>query len=210
MKKQKGVLFDLDGVLLNSEDTYTTFWSEVDRHYPTGVPDFARIIKGCNLHEILTTYFAPEVHDDVTAMLDRFQHDMVYHFFDGAMEFVQQLNDAGIPACVVTSSDRRKMQSLYSQHPSFEQHFEAVVTGEMVQRAKPQPDCFLLGAKLLGLNIKDCYVMEDSINGLKAGKASGAKVIGLATTCDREVVAQYALRVLDNFVGFTVDDMLAL
>ena len=61
----------------------------------------------------------------------------------------------------------------------------------MVSEPKPSPECFLLGAKALGLDIKDCVVIEDSINGLKAGMASGARVIGLATTCSRKTIAPH-------------------
>jgi beta-phosphoglucomutase-like phosphatase (HAD superfamily) len=52
-----GVLFDLDGVLLDTEDIYTQFWEEIDHRYPTGIVDFARVIKGSNLHEILHKSF---------------------------------------------------------------------------------------------------------------------------------------------------------
>lgn len=52
-----GVLFDLDGVLIDSESIYTEFWEDVDKVFPTNVPDFAHIIKGSTLPKILGTYF---------------------------------------------------------------------------------------------------------------------------------------------------------
>ncbi len=206
-----GVLFDLDGVLLDSEGTYTEFWDAVERKYPTHIPNFSQVIKGSNLHAILHTYYPTEqMRADVTAMLDGFQQHMRYEYFDGAMEFVQSLNDRGIECCVVTSSDCRKMEALYEQKPDFKDHFAQIVTGDMVNRAKPHPECFLLGAKLIGCDPADCYVFEDSLNGLTAGLAAGATVIGLATTNSREAINSKANKVIDNFVGFTVDDMLAV
>ena len=91
---------------------------------------------------------------------------------------------------IVTSSDRKKMQSLYRQQPEFPVLFDHIITGDMVTKAKPDPDCFLLGAKLLGVDIKDCIVFEDSRNGLLAGRASGARVIGIASTLSFDAVSE--------------------
>lgn len=188
----KGVLFDLDGVLIDTEGTYTQFWETVDRHFPTGVEGFARVIKGSNLHNILHTYFpTDEMREQVTQMLDGFQRDMQYNYFPGAIELIDELKVNGVACCIVTSSDKKKMESLYSQHPDFPSLFDAIVTGNMVKEPKPSPECFLLGAKMLGIDIEDCVVIEDSINGLKAGMESGAKVIGLCTTCPEEAIAPH-------------------
>ena len=136
----KGVLFDLDGVLIDTEGTYTQFWEAVDRHFPTGVEGFAQVIKGSNLHNILHTYFPTEkMRAQVTEMLDNFQHDMEYNYFPGAIELLKELKSNGIACCIVTSSDKRKMESLYSQHPDFPSHFDAIVTGNMVTEPKPSP-----------------------------------------------------------------------
>ncbi len=205
----KGVLFDLDGVLIDTEGTYTQFWEAVDRHFPTGVEGFAQVIKGSNLHNILHTYFATEeMRAQVTEMLDNFQHDMQYNYFPGAIKLLEELKSNGIDCCIVTSSDKRKMESLYSQHPDFPSHFDAIVTGNMVTEPKPSPECFLLGAKMLGLDIKDCVVIEDSINGLKAGMASGAHVIGLYTTCSREAIAPHCHMVAPGIDSITTQSLL--
>ena len=207
----KGVLFDLDGVLIDTEGIYTQFWEAVDQRYPTGVEDFAHVIKGSNLHNILHTYFpTEEIRANVTTMLDGFQRDMRYEYFPGAIELLEDLERNGIKCCVVTSSDRRKMEALYSQKPDFPSHFAAIVTGNMVTEPKPSPECFLLGAQKLGLDIKECVVVEDSINGLKAGMASGARVIGLPTTCSREAIAPYCHLVAENISTLNTKTFLTL
>ena len=71
----------------------------------------------------------------------------------------------------------------------------------MFTASKPAPDCFLLGMEVFGTTPDTTYVFEDSFNGLKAGMASGATVIGLATTNSR---------VLDDFQGFTYDKLTQL
>jgi len=189
-KKTKpcGILFDLDGVLLDSEGQYSIFWEKMDKEHPTGVPDFANYIKGFHLTRILGYFDNDEVRKQVLGSLLEFERQMTFDFFPGALKFVGELRDAGLPIAIVTSSDRKKMQSLYSQHPEFPTLFDQIVTGDMVTKAKPDPECFLLGAQLIGVDIKDCVIFEDSRNGLIAARESGARVIGICTTLTGEVV----------------------
>ena len=82
--KKRGVLFDLDGVLLDSEGQYSIFWGEMEKEYPTGVPDFAAYIKGFHLTRILG-YFADDVvRTEIMEKLLEFERSMRYVFFPGA------------------------------------------------------------------------------------------------------------------------------
>ena len=186
--KQCGVLFDLDGVLLDSEGQYSIFWEQMDREHPTGIDNFASYIKGFHLTRILN-YFADDVRQQVLKALLEFERDMRFEFFHGALELVRQLRGEGIPMAIVTSSDHKKMQALYAQHPEFPTLFDQIITGDMVSRAKPDPECFIVGAQRIGIDIKDCVVFEDSRNGLLAARESGARVIGIATTLGFDEVA---------------------
>ncbi len=183
-----GILFDLDGVLLDSEGQYSIFWDKMEKTFPTGVPDFASYIKGFHLTRILGYFADDEVRNQVLNELLEFERNMKYEFFPGALTFVKMLRDAGIPMAIVTSSDRKKMQALYSQYPEFPSLFDQIITGDMVTKAKPDPECFLLGAQRIGVDIKDCIVFEDSRNGLIAARESGASVIGITTTLKPEDV----------------------
>ena len=187
--KNCGVLFDLDGVLLDSEGRYSIFWEQMDNEYPTGVQNFASFIKGFHLNRILSYFANYEVRQQVVDKLLEFERNMKYEFFPGAIDFVKRLRETGVPIAVVTSSDRKKMEALYRQHPEFPTLFEKIITGDMVTKAKPDPDCFLMGARAIGVDIKNCVVIEDSRNGLLAGRASGARVIGITTTLSAEEVA---------------------
>jgi HAD superfamily hydrolase (TIGR01509 family) len=206
--KPCGVLFDLDGVLLDSEGQYSIFWEQMDREFPTGTAQFASYIKGFHLRRILGYFETDAVRQQVLDKLNEFERNMHFEFFPGALEFVHQLRDAGIPMAIVTSSDRKKMQSLYSQHPDFPTLFDHIITGDMVTKAKPDPDCFLMGAKLLRIDIHDCIVFEDSRNGLMAGRASGARVIGLTTTMNAEVVSELSDMTIDAVSQLSVEQML--
>ena len=177
MNDIKGVLFDLDGVLIDTEGIYTQFWQAVDKRFPTGVENFAQVIKGSNLHNILHSYFPTD---------------------DGTVTLLEELKRRNIPLCIVTSSDPDKMRELYRQKPEFSSYFQAIVTGDMVSDPKPSPECYLLGAKHLGIAIEDCCVVEDSINGLKAGMASGAQVAGIPSTCPRESIAAHCHWIIER------------
>ncbi len=188
-RKIQGVLFDLDGVLLDSEGQYSIFWRAMDERFPTGVEDFSNYIKGFHLARILGYFANDEIREHIVQALVEFEKNMRFEFFPGAIALVKRLRDMGIPMAIVTSSDHKKMQALFSQHPEFPALFDTIITGDMVTRAKPDPDCFLLGAQRLGVDIKDCVVFEDSRNGLIAARASGARVIGIATTLSADIVA---------------------
>ena len=206
--RQCGVLWDLDGVLLDSEGKYSIFWARMEEEHPTGIDNFASYIKGFHLNRIMSYFESEEVRQRILDELLAFERDMVYEFFPGAIELVKQLRAAGIPMAIVTSSDRKKMQSLYSQHPEFPTLFDHIITGDMVTKAKPDPDCYLMGAKLLGIDIKNCIVVEDSRNGLIAGRESGARVIGIATTLSREAVNELSDMTLDTIGQLSVEQML--
>ena len=208
--RKRGVLFDLDGVLLDSEGNYTIFWAQMDKEYPTGIENFASYIKGLHLSRILGFFDSDDVRRQVQDRLLDFERDTKYEFFPGALDFVRRLRDAGIPMAIVTSSDHKKMQALYEQYPEFPTLFDHIITGDMVIKAKPDPECFLTGAKLLGLDIKDCIVFEDSRNGLMAGRESGAMVIGLPTTLAADVVSQLCDMMVDAVCELSVKQILEM
>lgn len=209
--RNRGALFDLDGVIIDTEGIYSSFWGAIDERYPTGVANFPQAIKGMNLQEILANYFpTAEIQAKVQKILDDFQREMRYEYFPDAMELVASLRKKGFTTCIVTSSDEKKMKHLATQHPDFKQAFDFFVTGDMVSHAKPHPECYLLAAKMANCDIKDCIVFEDSINGLKSGLASGAKVVGLTTTYGADVVEPLCHIMADNLKDVALEMLLEL
>lgn len=189
----KAALFDLDGVLIDSETLYTSFWERVGKQHRLPSPTFAYDIKGTTLNDILTTYFPePEVRSDVDRLLHEFENEIVYPVFPGALEFVDALRAKGLKTVIVTSSDAKKMDFLFAQHPDFPSHFDAIVTACDVTRSKPDPEPYLVGAAKVGIAPEECIVFEDSFQGLEAGRAAGCKVIGLSTTNPAESIRDKA------------------
>lgn len=202
----KGVLFDLDGVLVDTESQYSIFWGKMGIEYNTGIPDFADRIKGSNLAAILNTYFPDKsVQDEIVEKLNAFQAAMTYEICPGVKEFISQLKQHNIPTCIVTSSDDKKMEQLFAHQPYFRENFSNIITGDQVTNSKPHPECFLKGAQKIGVDIKDCLIFEDSMQGITAGLASGAKVIALSTTCTIEQISTLTNVIIPGFKDFSLD-----
>ena len=177
------VLFDLDGVIVDTEGQYSLFWKQIGEEYMPGMPDFALAIKGRTLTQIYDTYF-PDAADRaaITERLNAFERQMDFPYIAGAREFLEALQAQGVPTAIVTSSNCDKMACLYARHPEIKNLVTAVLTAEDARRSKPAPDCYLAAAERLGADISKCIVFEDSPNGLAAGRASGAFVIGVSTS----------------------------
>lgn len=194
-------LFDLDGVLVDTESSYTEFWTLVGKTYFPENVQFAQSIKGQTLANIYADHFAdrPDWQEAVMRELDSFEQSMGYPYVPGAMDFVRQLRERGVGVAVVTSSNCKKMENLYREHPEFPAAFDRIFTAEDALRSKPAPDCYIAAAQHFGLSAASCVVFEDSFNGLRSGRASGAKVVGLATSHPASVIRDYADEVVADF-----------
>lgn len=194
-------LFDLDGVIIDSEPQYTSFWTAVGhRDFPED-PQFAHKIKGSTLTQILSRYYpeGSEARERVVEDLNRFEEQMSYSLISGALDFIGALRAEGWRTAVVTSSNHQKMENLQRHHPDLYGHFDRVFTAEDAPRSKPFPDCYENAARALGFQPQDCYVVEDSINGVKAGQASGAHTIGITTSHPAEILRPYCESIVDNY-----------
>ncbi len=211
MKTSTAALFDLDGVLVDTETIYTQIWSDIESTHPTGIENFALKIKGTTLPGILNTYFPdPDVQADVCRQLYAYEDAMQYIIFDGVLEFLEDLRAHSIPAAIVTSSGTKKMEKLFAAHPGFRSYFAEVLTDADVTHSKPHPEGYMKAAARLGVPSENAIVFEDSYAGLQAGRAAGGKVVALATTNPRHTLTDKADVVLDSFVGLSVDGLLNL
>lgn len=199
----RGALFDLDGVLIDSESLYTEFWGEMGRRFELPSPTFAYDIKGTTLTDILNRYFPdPELQVRIIDAVHRFEDNMVYPVFPGVEDFLDRLIAKGWRIAIVTSSDDVKMESLFKQQGWMCGKFDAIVTGSMVTRSKPDPEGYLTAAAMLGCDPADCVVFEDSYQGLEAGRRAGGRVVALATTNPREKLVALADSVIDSFLDY--------
>lgn len=199
----KAALFDLDGVVFDTEGQYSVFWGATGRKYFPQVEHLEQRIKGMTLTQIYDQYCPGDtaLQAEITKGLDEFEKSMSYNYIPGFEGFVAKLRAAGVKTAVVTSSNLAKMENVYAAHPGFKKMFDAILTSEDFERSKPDPDCYLKAAERLGFGYGDCVGFEDSINGLRAVKAAKMFCVGLATTNPKNVVAEFANIVIENYLS---------
>ena len=202
------VLFDFDGVIADTETQYTEFWNRIGREY-LGQEEFGHTIKGQTLVQIFGKYFEgmDREQEEIVPQLNEFEANMSYDYIPGAQAFMKDLKAAGIPMAIVTSSNDIKMSNVYASHPELKELVDAVLTSEHFSKSKPDPECFLKGMEVLGGAPHETIVFEDSFHGIAAGRASGAKVIGLATTNKSEVLTPLCDMVINDFTQISIDDL---
>lgn len=205
-------LFDMDGVVLDTEGQYDNFWREQGKRYHPDMPEFHKVIKGQTTELILKNYFEGDValQQQVSRELDEFERWMNFPYFPGVEQFIRTLQKHGVRTALVTSSNNKKMAYVLRVHPEFAELFECMITADKITRSKPDPECYLLAARELQIEPDDCCVFEDSFSGIEAGQRAGMKVVGLATTNPREKIQDKVDRVLSDFTGCVYDQFIGL
>lgn len=208
--KYKVALFDLDGVVFDTEPQYTVFWGGIARQYHPEQPGLEHTIKGSTLEQIFGKFFAdvPNEHASIVERLNAFEQQMRYEYVAGFERFVTTLRSHGVRTAIVTSSNRPKMEAVYAQHPELNGYFDAILTSEDFSESKPSPDCYIKGAEHFGVLPEECVVFEDSFNGLESGRESGAYVVGLSTTNPAEQIASLTNMVIADYEDERVEGKL--
>ena len=202
-------LFDLDGVVFDTEPQYSLFWgSQYKKYYPQQ-PGLEHSIKGMTLKQIFERHFDNmlDIQQAITLELNEFERNMNYSYVAGFEAFIKKLRSIGVKTGVVTSSNLAKMQNVYAKHPEFIQYFDEILTSEDFSKSKPDPDCYLKAAQRFNVSVDECVGFEDSFNGLKSLRGAGVAVVGLATTNSREALASYADKIIDNYLAVTPTDV---
>ena len=211
MKTFKAALFDLDGTLFDTEGQYSVFWGKTCRRFRPDIDRLEYEIKGMTLVQIYDKYFPdPKIQAIITEGLNEWEMQMRYNWIAGAEDFVKDCKQHGVKCAIVTSSNQMKMKAVAAQLPHFDTLFDRVLTSEDFSASKPAPDCYLLGAQVFGLDIDECVVFEDAINGLQAGLASGIYTIGITTTNTPDVVARLSHYVIKDFTELDYDKVVSL
>lgn len=202
MSQLKAALFDLDGVVFDTEPQYSIFWGSQCRLYHPEHPGLEHEIKGQTLTQIYDQWFSGELLKEqpiITQRLNEYEAQMHYDYIDGFEQLIADLHAHGVKTAVVTSSNLPKMQAVYRYQPQFHQLFDAILTSEDFERSKPDPDCYLKAAAHFGVAPEECTVFEDSFNGLKSGRAAGMTVVGLSTTNAADAIRPLCDRVISDF-----------
>ncbi|MGM5631830.1 HAD family phosphatase [Apibacter raozihei] len=200
----KAVLFDMDGVVTDTETQYDTFFHSFIPKY--NLPsDFMSKIKGVRWPDIVSNYFShmseKEITDLATIVSDFEKNDLEYRPIPGIHDFIKELKAEGFKIALVTSSMKFKA-NIALEKLGLKNTFDAEVTGDDIQKGKPAPDCYLLAAELVGCKPDECVVFEDSFAGIEAGKKAGMKVIALSTTNSEESLQSHTEKIIPDFENF--------
>lgn len=182
------VLFDLDGVLVLSAPAHHYAFAQILRREGRAfsMEDFERVGLGRARREVLNTLL-PGLAEPRLVELMAEKERLTRAFIaahglpavPGALDLVRALRARGLPVAVATAS---RTPGLLLGAIGAEDLFDVVVGGEEVALPKPDPACYLRAAALLGVDPAGCLVVEDSSLGVRAGKAAGARVLGVTTT----------------------------
>ena len=196
------VFFDMDGLLIDSEPTW--FQAEQDmlagygytlgpEHYPhvLGKPIEVSTAYLLELtgHPVSAAQFADGIE---TAMVERLRDGVP--MMPGAKDLLVELETAGVPLALVSASSRRIVDACLPLIGR--DHFRTTVSGDDVERSKPNPDPYLLAAERLGVDPALCAVLEDSPTGTAAGHAAGCRVVAVPHAA--EVPARERVTIVDS------------
>jgi HAD superfamily hydrolase (TIGR01509 family) len=193
----RGVIFDMDGVLCDSErficEAACRMFQEV--HHTTVHPDdflpFVGAGENRYLGGVAEKYGLPFDLERDKARTYAIYLEIIHGRLSplpGAVQFIGDCRARGLKLAVATSADRVKLVGNLREIGIPEDRFDAVITGNDVERKKPDPQIFLLAAQYLGLPAHQCLVVEDAPNGVKAAKAAGAKCLGLTTSFEEQTL----------------------
>ncbi|KAH8928927.1 phosphatase [Atractiella rhizophila] len=199
-----GVLFDMDSTLLDSHPGLKGAWEEVISRFPAAGLDVEKVMsesQGVRTKDNFIKYFGFADPEQLQAEVERFELDIIRFaspphgpglvVIPGAAEAVKACSAGKWAVC--TSGMSLSLSHLSSYATAALQTVglpkpDAFVTADTVARGKPNPDPYLQGASSLSLLASSCLVVEDAPNGVRSGKAAGAKVLALVTSHTREQV----------------------
>jgi beta-phosphoglucomutase family hydrolase len=185
----QALLFDMDGVIVDSNPLHRVVWAEYNRRYGVETTDeMQHRMYGKRNDEIVRDFFGPELTDaevfrrgaEKEALYrERLLLQIATCLVPGVRAFLERHRE--LPAAVATNAEPANLEFVLRE-TGLGQYFRAAVDGHKVKRPKPAPDLYLRAAELLRVAPESCIVFEDSGTGVRAGLAAGMRVVGVTTT----------------------------
>ena len=211
--KYKAILFDMDGVLIESEflmrataiqsladygvqaqhEDFLEFTGMGEDRFVGGVAEKYGLKYEFAMKERAYNYYGQRVKAEA-------------HIPEGVKEMLETLHAKGIVLAVCSAADLRKVRYNIQAIGVDESLFTALVTGSDVARKKPFPDIYLEGARRVGMDPKDCLVVEDAVSGIQAAHAAGMDAVGIPSTftpdqLKEKAVPEYILKQTKELVN---------
>ena len=200
----RGLLFDMDGVLVDSTPAVARVWSVWAKKHGLDPDTVVKIAHGRPSISTIRELLPNADHDAEDREVERLEIEDVEGIvaLPGATQLLRALPPNRY--AIVTSATRPlaevRLRAAGLEVPA------NLVTARDVQRGKPNPDPYLMGARILGVAPTECVVIEDAPSGVRAGKAAGARVVALRTTAsDVELEEAGADRIVDDCADLSVN-----
>jgi beta-phosphoglucomutase len=184
-----GLLFDMDGVLIDSREFHWQSWQILQKEEPRLTFTHETFLAGFGMtNEGILKKMLPETTPEERQKLADKKEAHFRELCQGKLtllpgmeSFLQDVQKHNIPRIIASSAPKKNL-NFFLENTALSQYFDSFVSGEEVEHGKPAPDVFLKAASRLQLSPNQCIVLEDSPSGLAAGRAAGCFVAAFATT----------------------------
>ena len=204
----KAVLFDMDGVIVDNLPYHVEAWLLFCQR--NGIPltreVFYKELNGMNSKDTFEWFYKKEMTRSEVEKLED-EKELLYRGFyaehrkpaEGLVSFLQDLRSRGIKTALATSAGPGNIDFIVDGL-GIRNQFDAIIGGAEVTKGKPDPEIYVKAAALVGVAPEDCWVIEDSLQGIASGLAAGARVVGITTSHTAEELAHTQV-IASNFVG---------
>jgi len=213
------VVFDMDGVIIDSEPAYLEVETKVLEGLGISVPAeyHQRFVGATAPHmwrEVIRDYSLSESVEDLVRMeragyMSYLRSEKHLRSIPGASRLIRELNGKGVKLVVASSSPARAVDEVLGRL-KLSRFFRGAVGGDEVQKGKPAPDIFLVAAKLAGSTADRCLAIEDSRNGVKSAKSAGMRCVGFKNPNSGNQDLSLADLVVERISELTYETLAAL
>lgn len=207
----KAILFDMDGVIVDSLHYHYLAWDKMFSDRGGKVSEHTVLLhEGRNSKEILpilmkeTNIHIPENEWDefIERKREYYRSIVELKYFPNVFETIQELKNRGLKTALVTASARKNMEKAIPEKKRA--LFDVILTAENFRKAKPNPDPYLEAQKKLGVLVSECVVVENAPLGIEAAKNAGMICIAIETTLGREYLTQadFIINSIEEILGF--------
>jgi beta-phosphoglucomutase family hydrolase len=182
----KAIIFDMDGVLVDSEPFHIELEKQQFLQYKLSVSNEEHAQYMGVASDVMWNQIAEHHSINVSAedLIEQFKIKSIRYFSElgeipvmpGLIDFLEKLSSKNFPMAVASSS-YPEIIKIILEKTDIQKYFQVVVSSQEAGKSKPEPDVFLLAARKLGIPAKDCLVVEDSANGIKAAQAAGMSCV---------------------------------
>ncbi|SFG35926.1 HAD family hydrolase [Oribacterium sp. WCC10] len=182
----KGFIFDMDGTMFDTERVYHHFWKVAAKERGfTMTDEMIDSMRGASLENIGVLF--RECNPDYDYLEERaIREKYILEYFEmnpvpkkeGLDELFEWIHEKGYKVALGSSSVKNRVM-MYMDKTGYTEKFDYICSGDMIKNGKPAPDIFIHCADMLGLKPEECIVVEDSLNGIRAGYEAGCRVFGI-------------------------------